>query len=608
MTLSPQDAGLWYELYTVGRDVHDRRTQSFEALERAITLAPDNLAVLSDWLLHKTESNDAAIVPKLEAALDILEPFSESIRLHIGADLSTLIQEAIAAARASDWAVVNARVRMITNVLRPEVAVRLDRKRLIRHELEYVTFDYASSRVQQAKAEPPPSDPIPVRFVEAPAEQQLPVMSGVRDAKLADFDLNGSLDVLIAREKRIEIYARPENAWRKIADLDLPVSATGLLAADLDRDAGPGQPDPDGNACGIADLDLIIFSPDGIVVIENVYQSGTGTRTLRVRPQTADFRALRGVLGVAIVDLDHDGDLDLAVSSGTGLSLWSNRGDFTFSDISARSALPPSDLRVSTLIPVDWNRTIDIDLVLAGDHGVAGLLENHRHGRLRWMERGFETLSGKALALGDFDANVSWDLVSAGERGLELLLTQTLDEGVVRTKSHLQISQDALEGVTTWDYDNDGYLDVLAWGRNGLSGWRGAPEAALEATKDLFTSTLAEIKHVEVADIDGDGDVDVLAVGEEGVVWLSNEGGNANHWLDIRLSGQSNADQKDERVNIHGVGSLLELKAGSLYQARVVSAAQTHFGLGARDAADVARVLWTNGIPQTEIQPSGVDL
>lgn len=604
VVLSPQDAGLWYELNTIGRDNDKFRGQALDALERAIELAPNNLAVLSDWLLMKIESKDASIVPKLESALDILKPFSSSIQAHTGADLSTLLGEAITGAKSSEWPVVNARVRMITNVLRPEVAVRLDRKRLIRHELEYVMFDYAPGLIDEG-TNSDRSPPIAVKLIEAPAQDQLPAMTDVRAAKLADFDLDGSIDVLIARGQRLEIYARDDRGWSLITDRELPFVPAGLMTADLDRDADPSQTAQQASACGIADLDIIVWGASGLLVLENIYDAGSNSRALTPRAQSVDFEGLRQVLSAAVVDLDHDGDLDLAVSTEAGLSLWSNRGDFTFANISARSALPPETLRASTIIPVDWNRTIDIDVVLAGTSSTgAGWLENHRHGRLRWLSAGFEALAGKSVALGDFDANVSWDFVAAGEQGLEILLTQTPDEAVVRTTTTRQITDTALDGVTTWDFDNDGHIDLLAWGKNGLSAWRGGPGAAFESVGDLFTDFGETVHSAQIADIDGDGDEDVLALNDSGLTWFNNEGGNTNHWLDINLSGQLNADQKDERVNMYGVGSLLEVKAGSLYQARVVNGPQTHFGLGARDSADVARVLWTNGIPQAQIKPS----
>src|SRR5207237_521744 len=50
-------------------------------------------------------------------------------------------------------------------------------------------------------------------------------------------------------------------------------------------------------------------------------------------------------------------------------------------------------------------------------------------------------------------------------------------------------------------------------------------------------------------------------------------------------------------------GATLELRAGDLYQLRLVTDRVTHFGLGRRLKADVLRVRWPNGVSQTVYYP-----
>ena len=56
-------------------------------------------------------------------------------------------------------------------------------------------------------------------------------------------------------------------------------------------------------------------------------------------------------------------------------------------------------------------------------------------------------------------------------------------------------------------------------------------------------------------------------------------------------------------MNQYGIGSLLELRSGADYQALTVRETTTHFGLGSSDGADAIRVIWTNGIPQSILEP-----
>src|SRR2546428_525928 len=51
--------------------------------------------------------------------------------------------------------------------------------------------------------------------------------------------------------------------------------------------------------------------------------------------------------------------------------------------------------------------------------------------------------------------------------------------------------------------------------------------------------------------------------------------------------------------NSFGIGAKVEVRAGELYQTRVVTEPVTHFGLGSHFKADVLRVQWPNGVPQT---------
>ena len=56
-------------------------------------------------------------------------------------------------------------------------------------------------------------------------------------------------------------------------------------------------------------------------------------------------------------------------------------------------------------------------------------------------------------------------------------------------------------------------------------------------------------------------------------------------------------------MNHYCIGSLLEIRCGTHYQAQVIARQTTHFGLGETERADVLRMLLTNGVPQHVVQP-----
>ena len=91
-----------------------------------------------------------------------------------------------------------------------------------------------------------------------------------------------------------------------------------------------------------------------------------------------------------------------------------------------------------------------------------------------------------------------------------------------------------------------------------------------------------------------------LVDGNGRVVALRNDGGNRNSWLQVRLEAVTTGNNK---VNIDGIGSKVEVKIDDLYQMKYTTAPTSHFGLGSAEGADVLRVVWTNGVPQNVIKP-----
>ena len=219
------------------------------------------------------------------------------------------------------------------------------------------------------------------------------------------------------------------------------------------------------------------------------------------------------------------------------------------------------------------DRDLDIDFVVANSSQLAWL-ENLRHGRQRW--RTFdgalnELESVSAVEVMDADNDGSWDLVVADRLGIHLIQTNASGDGSgLRITASTAISDITATQIQTWDYDNDGILDLVAC--NGVSPivYRGLSEGRFrERAVDLSAAPVA--RSCQAGDLDNDGDLDLSVIGNSGPVFLLNDGGNQNHWLDIVLKARQikgGQSSPSGRVNAYGVGSLLELKAGVAFQAR----------------------------------------
>ena len=81
---------------------------------------------------------------------------------------------------------------------------------------------------------------------------------------------------------------------------------------------------------------------------------------------------------------------------------------------------------------------------------------------------------------------------------------------------------------------------------------------------------------------------------------MRNDGGNMNHYVNMKLVGLRTGSAKNKYF---GIGAKVEMRAGDLYQSMVVTDPNIYFGLGNRSKADIIRITWTNGVPQNILLP-----
>ncbi|HZF73066.1 MAG TPA: CRTAC1 family protein, partial [Gemmatimonadaceae bacterium] len=149
------------------------------------------------------------------------------------------------------------------------------------------------------------------------------------------------------------------------------------------------------------------------------------------------------------------------------------------------------------------------------------------------------------------------------------------------------------------DFDNDGWLDLIVAGKSSVFLFRNDGRGKFADQSSLIPPTVRArgASSIAISDVDEDGDEDLWLVDGSGAPrLLRNEGGNSNLAVNVELKGLRNGSGKN---NAFGIGARLELRAGDIYQTRVATDRVTHFGLGPHLKADVLRVEWTNGVPQT---------
>jgi Tfp pilus assembly protein PilF len=314
------------------------------------------------------------------------------------------------------------------------------------------------------------------------------------------------------------------------------------------------------------------------------------------------------------VDLDHDGDLDLFLATPAGNRAYRNNGDGTFSETAAAIGLAGGG-GTRDAAAGDFDGDARTDLVVVGADGRVRLYHNLGQGHYEdaTATAGLAGIAhAAAVAVGDYDNDGSLDLFVSSLDGAAGGLYHNRGDGTFAPDRRGAGLRRALSGVAArdaafFDFDNDGWLDLVVVGqaavpnRRGVLLFRNDQGKGFEDFSFILPDSLRAGRAAVAADFDQDGDLDLVVVDAAGRPrLLRNDGGNANQYVDVRLVGLRQGSGKN---NDFGLGAEIELRAGDLYQLRRVTDRTTHFGLGGRLKADVLRVRWTNGVSQSVYYP-----
>ena len=359
----------------------------------------------------------------------------------------------------------------------------------------------------------------------------------------------------------------------------------------------------------------------------------------------------------SFVDFDRDGWLDLFVGNYLTYSLethipcfnrsgpsdycppevyraqpdrlYRNRGDGTFVDVTAAAGVARAFGPALGVATADFDDDGWIDIFVANDQQENQLWMNQHDGTFRNMA----LLSGVALgASGEAKADMGVDAGDFDNDGDEdLFITELIGQGFTlyvndgtglfdeqSVSAHVRLPSLPYTGFGAgwFDFDNDGWLDILAVNgrvtqnlealgpdnpfplqqRNLLL--RNLGNRQFEDVTDrggaVFQLTEAS-RGAAFGDIDNDGDVDVL-VGNDAarVRLLINNVGSRNHWLGLRLVGQRR-DMIGARVSIQANGSPLWRRARADGSYASAQDPRVLVGLGQSTDPRRVRVIWPSG-------------
>jgi hypothetical protein len=489
-----------------------------------------------------------------------------------------------------------------------------------------------------------------ITFTHAVAPEKkyiLESMSG--GAALIDYDRDGRLDIYLVNAPTVATAGEPRSArselWRNNGDgtyadvtgkagVGYPGWGMGVAAGDYDND-------------GWDDLYVTCFGPDRLF-----RNQGDGTFTDVT--QKAGVSDPRWSTGAAFGDYDNDGWLDLFVANyvdirldalpefgegrncqfqglavqcgpkglpGSGDSLFRNNGDGTFSDVSVKAGVSDAAGRYGMGVAwCDFNEDSHVDLYVANDTGANYLYRNNGNGTFTDVGLASGTAlseNGAAQAsmgvtIGDYDHRGRWNILVTNFSDEYNAFYRHDKDFLFTDASYATQTAKASVPYVGWgagffDYDNDGWLDLLVVNghvypqvdRAGLSTAYRQPKLLYRNRRDGTFSEVGQEAGPALAvpdtsrgaafgDLDNDGDIDVVINNLDGApVLLRNDGGNANSFITIDLSGKrSNRSAFGARVKVTS-GDLVQI-AGRRSGGSYISQNDTrlHFGLENRTKVD----------------------
>lgn len=595
--------------YLIGLIARSRNDvpQATEAFERVLQLDADDVGAKVQLAQVYVQQRRYAEAAKLcESALGV-EPYNATAAYNLGIALARAGQrqageqalQRFQQLRESPYAITYSNTYLEQGRYAEAVASTGAENELINPATPDVIFSEApAASVGQAIA--------PGRGAQAAAGVALPSpLAGA--IALADFDGDADLDLVALSSTRLRFL---RNDGARFADVTMAVGldpafgGTGVVAGDYNNDGRP---------------DLFLISRNG----HRLYSQDEQGRFRNVTADSglSDLPPLGRA--AAFVDIDHDGDVDLFFGGYTApsgpLPGWDqlrsgqrapsrvlrNNGNGTFINITAQTKIAQSG-GVLAVGPTDFDNRRDIDLMVVSYGARPQLFRNMRDGAFADVAAAVGLPNGSAfitLALGDVNKDGYTDAFLGQESGPGLW---ALSDGRGRFRVvEAPAATRATTAAQIFDYDNDGLLDlfVVAAGRPRL--FRNVGTQWVDVTDSTLASMVRRFGTVPIVavvagDVDLDGDTDLVTMTQSGDVGVwRNENRTGQRSLRVRLTGRVS--------NRSGVGSKVELRAGSLHQ-KIETAAATPpigpadivFGLGRRQAGDVVRVLWPSGILQAE--------
>jgi len=461
-----------------------------------------------------------------------------------------------------------------------------------------------------------------------------------------DYDGDGKPDIFFTNGAELpSLKKSSKKFWNRLYR-----NEGGFKFRDVTEEAGvAGDGYSMGAAAGDYDND---GRPDLFVagVNRNILYHNLGNGKFEDVTAKAGIRSGEWAVAAGWFDYDNDGQLDLWVVhyarwspeydrfcgdanrgirvychpkyfDGLASTLYRNRGDGTFEDVSQQAGIASFAGRGMSLAIADYDQDGYPDVFVTNDNMPNFLFHNRGNGAFEEVALPAGVAlrdDGKSVAsmgadFRDYDNDGRPDIAVTALAHETFPLFRNSGGGrfADATYASRMASLSAPHsgwGTGLFDFNNDGWKDIftsnahvndrvelfeaatykepdLVFANQGNGTFAGVPESGLQEVKAHRGSGYA--------DFDDDGRIDVVvsALGEAAELWR-NLSPVQNHWIDIRLTGT--------RSNRDGIGAHIRVANQYNDMTSAVSYASSslvpvHFGLGEKTVVDKIEIVWPSG-------------
>lgn len=303
--------------------------------------------------------------------------------------------------------------------------------------------------------------------------------------------------------------------------------------------------------------------------------------------------------GVWVLDVDNEGDLDLALGSGNETIVLQNNGDGTFKETN------PFDSARGTIhfayADLDEDGDSDASLSSLGLYPNLQIFNNQRGGLFenRLSKDGFPVIMNdvNAITAGDANGDGKIDLIIAKSDSVQVFSIQKSGSDfdtaeLFKTDICKGNAEDC--SIELADFDNNGGNDILLLSNNQTSLFLSGKDGKFSQAKIELVGNVSDS-----VESNGDGKLDLVGLDESGKPTIFENKSAKNYGWQI-LKPKSAKTEGDQRINTYGIGGEIEVRSGLHTQKQLINSPQVHFGLGEMKNVDVARIVWQNGYVQAE--------